>query len=263
MRTRSLTRACLFLLIGGLSAIPARAQLSNRDAMPVLILSGGQRQHHGYREQSLYLSRTLENTGRYRTYIVEDASILDSPALQKYQIVIMMADRRDPDSKLTEAQQKALFAFVHSGRGYVSIHGGDNAPPDWLPEWKDMLGGIYSHTGLPNGRAIMGTYTVKIADTAHPITQGLSDFEIKDELYSNIQMKDDVKPLATIDYQGTTWPVAWTYQYGKGYVFHTALCHHGYKNPDSADPLRNPNLTKLVVQGIDWVASELKAESPK
>ena len=31
----------------------------------VLLLSGGQRQHHGYREQALYLSGALENTGRY------------------------------------------------------------------------------------------------------------------------------------------------------------------------------------------------------
>lgn len=263
MRTRNLAFAFLFLLLGGVSTIPARAQLSNPNGLPVLILSGGQRQHHGYREQSLYLAKTLENTGRYRTSIVEDASILESPALDNYAIIIATADRRDPEHKMTEAQQKALFAYVRAGHGYVSIHGADNAPPDWLPEWKDMLGGIYSHTGRPNGRAIMGTYTIKIADTAHPITHGLADFEIKDELYSNMQMKDDVKPLATIDYKGTTWPVAWTYGYGKGYVFHTSLGHHSFRKPESDDPLRNPNLTKLVVQGVDWVADELKGNSKK
>ncbi|HEU5117871.1 MAG TPA: ThuA domain-containing protein [Isosphaeraceae bacterium] len=263
MRTHRLTRACLVFAIGSLFAVPARAQLKNPEGVPVLILSGGQRQHHGYREQALYLSRTLEKTGRYRTTIVEDAAILESPALQNYQIVIGMADRRDPEFKMTEAQQKGLFEFVRSGHGYVSIHGADNAPPDWLPEWKDMLGGIYSHTGQPDGRAIMGTYTVKIADTSHPITQGLADFELKDELYSNMQMKDDVKPLATIDYKGVTWPVAWTYQYGKGYVFHTSLGHHGFSKPDEEDPLHDPNLTKLVVQGMDWIANELKANAEK
>ena len=119
-----------------------------------------------------------------------------------------------------------------------------------------MLGGIYSHNGKPDGKAIMGTYTIHIADKSSPVTQGLADFEIKDELYSNMQMKDDVKPLATIDHGGKTWPVAWTYQYGDGRVFHTSLGHVGWK-PGSDDPLRNPNETKLVIQGIDWVAEGL------
>ncbi|MEJ7806293.1 MAG: TonB-dependent receptor plug domain-containing protein, partial [Telluria sp.] len=36
------------------------------DGAKVLLLSGGQRQHHGYRDQAFYLSRTLEDTGRYQ-----------------------------------------------------------------------------------------------------------------------------------------------------------------------------------------------------
>lgn len=256
MPTRSTFAALLALALGFAVASPAHAQKKNPDGSPVLILSGGQREHHGYRDQAFYLARLLEDTGRFRATIVEDAAFLESPALAKYDLVIAMSDRRDPEFKLTEAQQRALLDYVKSGHGYVSIHGADNAPADWVPEMKDMLGGIYSHVGLPDGKAIMGTYTVKIADTAHPIARGLGDFELKDELYSNMQMKEDVKPLATIDYKGVTWPVAWTYEYGRGKVFHTSLGHRSF-GPDKDDPLRNPNLSKLVVQGIRWVADEV------
>ena len=79
-----------------------------------------------------------------------------------------------------------------------------------------MLGGIYSHFGKPDGKAQKGTFTVKIADTASPVTQGLKDFTLKDELYTNMQMMPDVRPLATIEYQGVVWPVAWTTTFRQG-----------------------------------------------
>ena len=235
-------------------AHPALAQKKVPDGAKVFLLSGGQRQHHGYREQALYLSGALENTGRFQVTIGEDAAILETPAMRKYDLLIVAADRRDDEFKFTPSQQEAIFDFVRSGHGYVSIHGADNAPKDWLPPWKEMLGGIYSHVGQPDGKARKGSFTVKIADTASPVTQGLQDFPLKDELYMNLQLLPDAQPLATIEYQGVVWPVAWTRTFGKGRVFHTSLGHRDF-GPDKDDPLRDPNLNKLIIQGIDWVAA--------
>jgi type 1 glutamine amidotransferase len=254
----------LALVIGTTS--DATAQKKAPDGARVLILSGGQREHHGYREQALYLASLLEDTGRYEVTITEDAALLDSPVLATYDLLMAIADRRDPASHLTDAQQQALFDFVRGGKGYVSIHGADNTPNDLTDEqtrlWKDLLGGIYSHKGLPDGKAILGTYTLRIADPSHPITEGLTDFELTDELYSNMQMKDDVRPLVTIDHAGTTWPVAWTYTFGAGKVFHTSLGHKSWR-PGTPDPLRDENLSRLIVQGVDWVAREIGAGTPR
>jgi type 1 glutamine amidotransferase len=81
----------------------------------------------------------------------------------------------------------------------------------------------------------------------------LKDFTIKDELYYQMQMQPDVQPLATVEYQGVLWPVAWTRTFGKGRVFHTVLGHRDF-GPDKDDPLRDPNLGRLIIQGIDWAA---------
>ena len=251
MRALRLLVPCVGLSLVFASPASIQAQKKVPNGAKVLLLSGGQREHHGYREQSLYLARTLEVTRRFQVTICEDAAIVETPALKKYDILIVNADRREPEHLFSPEQQKAIFDYVKSGHGYVSIHGADNAPKDWLPEWKEMLGGIYSHVGLPDGKAIMGKYTIKIADKNSPVTAGLDDFELNDELYSNMQMMSDVKPLATIDYKGTTWPVAWTRTYGKGKVFHTSLGHTRYEK-GSYDPLSNPNLMKLVIQGIDF-----------
>lgn len=248
----------LIVFAGGWAPGAAIAQKKNPDGTKVLLLSGGQREHHGYRDQALYLAKLLEDTGRHEVTICEEAAILETPALAKYDVLIATADRRDAGSHLSDQQMEALFKFVDSGRGYVSIHGADNTPADLTDEqtrkWKALLGGIYSHKGLPDGKAFKGTYDLHIADTSHPITRGLSDFRIRDELYTNKQMLPEVKPLITIEYKGTVWPVAWAWRYGAGRVFHTSLGHRGWKETDELDPIRDPNESKLIVQGVDWVA---------
>ena len=249
MLRRLLGAACACLTLLG---PPAEAQRQVPDGAKILILSGGQREHHGYREQALYLAGILEDTRRFQATITEDAAIVETPALAKYDAIILTADRRDPEFKFTEAQQRAILAYVRAGHGFVALHAADNAPADWLPEWKQMLGGIYSHVGLPDGKAIKGHYTIRIADQASPITAGMADFELDDELYANMQMLPDVKPLATIDHLGQTWPVAWTWTYGAGRVFHLTLAHRDF-GPNKREPLADPNLSRILIRGVESV----------
>lgn len=249
----------LALPLACLTAPPAAAQKKAPDGAKVLLLAGGQRQHHGYREQALYLATALEDTGRYEVTIVEDAAVLETPAMAKYDLIVVNADRRDPEFKFTRSQQDALLHWVHAGHGYVSIHAADNAAPDWLPAWREMLGGVFSHVGKPDGKTRKGTYAIKIADPRHPITRGLDDFEVKDELYYHIQMQPGVEPLATTDHDGVAWPVAWTRTYGKGRVFHTPLGHRDF-GPGKEDPLQTPGLKALVIRGVDWVAAGKAAD---
>jgi uncharacterized protein len=244
--------ACL--LLSFVPTIPVVAQKMAPQGTRVLLLSGGKRQHHGYRDQALYLSAALENTGRHQVTICEDAAILETTTMDKYDLLIVNADRRDEEFKFTRSQQEAIFNYVRAGHGYVSIHAADNAAKDWLPEWKEMLGGVFSHVGLPDGKTRKGAFVVKIAVIGSPITQGLKDFNLTDELYYQVQMMPDVEPLATIEYQGTAWPVAWVRTYGKGRVFHTVLGHRDF-GPEKDDPVRNPSLGRLVIQGVDWVAA--------
>src|SRR5262249_13654986 len=75
-----------FVVVGGLCA-PGIAQKKAPGGTKVYILSGGQRQHHGYRDQAFYLAEALENTGRYEVTLGEDAAILETPAIRKYDLI--------------------------------------------------------------------------------------------------------------------------------------------------------------------------------
>lgn len=253
---------CIATLALACTTPPAHAQRKNPNAPAVLLLSGGQREHHGYRDQANTLARNLEETGRYRITIVEDAAILETPALDKYRAVILLTDRRDPEFRLTESQQKSLLAYVGDGRGgFVSLHGGNNAAPDWLPEMRTLLGGVFSHDtsgGRPDGKVRKGRYQVRITQPDHPICSGSTDFELDDELYYHMQMEPGIVPLATIRHDGVDWPIAWTNRYGRGNVFHTPLGHRDF-GADKHDPLADPNLFRMVDAGLTWVCGGTNA----
>jgi type 1 glutamine amidotransferase len=106
------------------------------------------------------------------------------------------------------------------------------------------------------------TYTVKITDPGHFVTQGTSDFTVTSEQY---YMHTDPanKVLATTEFPSpgadgphvgngpVAMPVVWTKMYGAGRVFYTSLGHNA-ATVSEPDPLR------VLTRGLLWAA---KAET--
>jgi type 1 glutamine amidotransferase len=251
----------LFLLAAAAALVTpftTPAQQKAPQGAKVLLLSGGQRAHHGYRRQANLLQKILEATKQFEVTICEDAAILETPGLAKYAAIVAMADRRDPEFRLPESQQKALLKFVHDGKGFFSLHGFCCADQTWVPEMRELLGGVLAHFGIPDTRVKMGRFPLKITDRDHPVTRGVADFEHEDELYYYLQTKGELKPLAVATFEGRDWPVLWTRAYGKGKVCVSVFGHCGIQ-PNAKDPLEHGPFQKLVVQGIAWTAGrELK-----
>jgi hypothetical protein len=67
----------------------------------------------------LYLAKAREDTGRYEVILREDAALLETSAPRKYGILIINADRRDPEFRFTQSQQEALWPGWPRG----DIHG--------------------------------------------------------------------------------------------------------------------------------------------
>jgi type 1 glutamine amidotransferase len=246
------TVIALMALIG--DAPEGTAQQKAKGGAKVLMLSGGQRDHHGYRRQAFLLQKALEDTKQLEVTICEDAAILETPGLAKYDLIVAMADRRDPEFRLTEGQQRALLQFVHDGKGFFSLHGFCCAEQHWLPEMRDMLGGVLSHVGQPDTKVKFGKYPMKIVEPGHPITQGASDFEHEDELYYYLQTRGEpIKPLVVAVYEGKEWPILWTRSYGKGKVCVSVFGHCGVQ-AKAKEPLEHEPFQRLVVRGVLWTA---------
>jgi type 1 glutamine amidotransferase len=253
MKRQLSTVLAVLLWVG--TASEGLSQQNVKGGAKVLMLSGGQRNHHGYRRQAFLLQKLLEDTKLLEVTICEDAAILETLGLAKYDLIVAMADRRDPEFRFPPGQQKALVQFVHDdGKGLFSLHGFCCAEQHWQPEMREMLGGVLSHVGTPDTKVKFGKYPLKISDPSHPITQGAKDFEHEDELYYMLQTQGEpIKPLVVAVYEGKEWPVLWTREYGKGKVGVSIFGHCGVQ-AKSKDPLEHEPFQKLIVKSILWTA---------
>lgn len=107
---------------------------------------------------------------------------------------------------LQARQQAALAAYVASGRPIIAHHGGIASYDDW-PCYGELLG--FTWVWGETTHSPLGEYTVCIEPIAHPVTAGVSDFTLLDELYYNVQVSPGVETqiLATADWGGVARPM--------------------------------------------------------
>ncbi len=236
---------------GLLPAAPIRA----------LIFSG--RNNHEWRVTTPFLKKILEDTGRFDVRVVEEPT----PSLGGYDVLVL--DYNGP--RWGAATEKAVEAFVRSGKGLVAVHAASYAfcglpvlgdrhvrtniiEPPW-PEYAEMIGGHFSDQEPRTGHGQRHTFRVKFVDREHPIARGLDEtFLATDELYHHMRMRPVAKILATahddpkMGGTGKDEPMLWTVGYGKGRVFHTALGH------DLA-AMREAGFMTTLARGAEWAAT--------
>jgi type 1 glutamine amidotransferase len=88
---------------------------------------------------------------------------------------------------------------------------------------------------------------IKVEDKKHPVTQGLPDFEILDEIYMDVEILPEVKPLLSTTHPKSMRYVAWVNRYENSDVLYIQLGH-------GETGLSNPNFRKLLTQAIEWSA---------
>lgn len=230
-----------------------------------LIISG--RNNHDWRTTTPFLKKILLDTGRFDVRVTEEPMGITAATLSGYDVLVL--DYNGP--RWGEATEKAVEAFVRSGKGLVAVHaatyafGGlrvlgerqtrtDIIEPPW-PAYAEMLGASWSEADPKTGHGDRHSFQVKFVDRAHPIAQGLPEtFTATDELYHNLRMRPNVHLLATafddprMRGTGKHEPMLWTVSYGKGRVFHTALGHDG-------PAMLEEGFILTFARGLEWAAT--------
>ena len=128
---------------------------------------------------------------------------------------------------------KALIDYVKNGGGVLALHSSMASLKDNVA-YQDLLGGRFI------GHGKVEKIKVDIHDNNHPISSGVSGFEIKDELY--LHEYDQNNEIIYSVQTGTNYePVLWTRSYGQGRVCYFALghCFHVWQHPEVKRILRN------------------------
>ena len=105
---------------------------------------------------------------------------------------------------------EALVGLLERGQGLVVLHHALSAWPAW-EGWAEAIGGRFLYApgklrgqALPSSGYRMATHTVMVVDPEHPVTAGIENFEVQDELYFAPVLTDRVHPLlrSNADFSG-------------------------------------------------------------
>jgi uncharacterized protein len=227
-------------------AFSAHAEESKQpERVRVLLVTGVDPYGHVWRETAPALRTILEMDNRFEVRVVEDPTLLDSPAINGYDVIILNFSKDERPT--SQATRDNLTSFVKNGKGLVALHSACLAFNDW-PEFVGLVGRVFNGD-FAHPHDSRGPFTVKIADPKHPITRGMKDFEADDELYTCLAGDRPIEVLATARSKrtGKDHPMAFVFDFGKGRVFHTTLGH-------DARSIETPAVAELIRRGCLWTA---------
>lgn len=234
---------CLLAFLSCATFVPAG---EDADKPKVLIVTGFDVDVHQWEESTKLVQAILEKTGRFDLTLSTDKEVFASPKLGEYDaIVLSYGFWNEPDP--SDEGKAGLLNYVKNGGGVVALHFACSSFQDWT-EYGDLLGRCWKK-GV-GGHGPYGEFTVNIKDAEHPVTAGLKDFKIEDELYAKLSGDAEIQVLAEAysDWSKAVEPIVFVKSHGKGRVVHNVLGH-------GLDSKQNDSYQKLLCRGVEWAAT--------
>jgi hypothetical protein len=250
------------------------------EPIKVMILDGASAAaYHDWKLGTQIMKRELEDTGLFAVTVVSvppsDGDFSNvHPDFAKYQAVVLNYDSQDWPAAL-----KAEFeTYMKNGGGLVTVHGADNAFPDWAafneltglggwrkrdapagPKWYFQNGKLTSDSA-PGPAGLHGKrkpFRLVVRAAQHPIMRGLPAewMHATDELYTRLRgpgknMTVLATAYADLANKGTGFdePMLMALTWGKGRIFHTTMGH-------DALALSCVGFATTFQRGAEWVAT--------
>ncbi|WP_298460964.1 ThuA domain-containing protein [uncultured Cellulomonas sp.] len=168
-------------------------------------------------------------------------------------------------STIEKDELAGLIAAVEAGTGLAGWHGGIADSFRASADYLQLVGGQFAHhaaamppadrTGEQSDNYVPHRIEMTPAGAGHPITAGLTDFDLDTEQYW-VLTDDYVDVLATTTTAVRPWgawnrpitcPAVWTRQWGHGRV---VVCTPGHR----VEVLQDSNVRTIVERGLLWAA---------
>lgn len=208
----------------------------------VLLITGG----HGFKEEPFF--RMFRDNAEIAVTAVKhtgkSADAWDQADLTATDVVVLY----DAPKLYTPEQQARFRSIFARGTGLVVLHHALLLDHNWA-DYERIIGGAYPTRPTP-GAPPVGyrgdvDIPVVIATHDHPITAGLKDFTIHDEIYWGYRVGADVTPLLTTTHPDSGKPLAWYRTEEKSRVVTIQLGHACFDDPHYRD---------LVARSLRWAA---------
>lgn len=220
----------------------------SQDLYNVLIITGGKKFD---RQNFLNIFNDMKNI-TYKEIVQPEANnIYSSHEVDGFDVIFFYDFVQD----ISEEQKLAFLKLLNNGMGVVFLHHSLVSYQGW-DEFEKIVGGRYyqSTNKADSAKYVQSTFKhdvkipVHIVDKNHPITKGLEDFIIHDEVYGGYKILPNVKPLITTTHPESENVIGWTNLYGKSKIVYIQLGHDNHA-------FENLNYRRLLKQSIEWAAN--------
>ena len=237
----------VFLVVAALCTSALGGEAGQK--IKVLIVTGG----HGF-QKGPFLKMFEDNADITFTAAPQGKSseAYDREDLYDFDVVVLY----DLVQKITETQKRRFLALFDKGVGLVALHHCLASYQAW-GEFEKILGGKYllkeekrgDKTWPASGFRHGVDIPVKIVSAQHPITTGMSDYTIHDEVYWGCRISTAVTKLITTDHSQSAPVRGWCHTYRAARVVYLMGGH-------DATAYNDANYRRLVARAIQWAASK-------
>lgn len=230
---------CLTLSLFFLIAISTSAQ-----DLKVIVVTGG---HDFEREAFFQLFDNMEGVS-YKELKHPQANLqLGQLDPKTFDAVVFY----DMPKTISEAEKESYHQLMKWGKGLLFLHHSLVSYQNW-DEFKTIIGGKYhEEKNAPHSSTYRHdvTFSVMIKDPDHPITKGMTDFNILDEVYGNTEVLPHVKVLLTTNHPESTKTIGWTHSKEKSRIVYIQPGH-------DKNSWTNPNYQQMIRQAIGFVSEK-------
>lgn len=104
------------------------------------------------------------------------------------------------------AAARGLDAAIDRGIGIVAVHTGLASLRDY-PSWREAIGGAWEADR--SWHPPISKASIPVVDGEHPVTAGVSQIDVFDELYTDLAVDDHVHVLAAHQRDAASHPLVW------------------------------------------------------
>jgi type 1 glutamine amidotransferase len=236
----SVGMACVavWLMVSGLAAAAP---------LKVLVVTGG----HGFEEKPFFkmFNDNTEIAATFAQHTSTNATVFERPDLLSFDVVVLY----DIRYTISDEQKAKFLALLKKGVGLVVLHHALVSYQDW-PDYERIIGGLYPEAADKRGVVTEKAgyehdvdIPVTIVARDHPITAGLKDFTLHDEIYWGYRVGSDVTPLITTSHAKSGKPLGWCREEGKARVVYLQLGH-------GPQAFEDANYRRLLANSMRWSA---------
>jgi len=228
------------ILVAGLATAAEPTQAASGKKIKLLVIAGG----HGYPVEPF--RAVFRNFHDMDCTFVEEKkggeAFLDISHFP-YDAILLYNFEKNP----SQQERENFLKLLDRGVGLVILHHAIYGYRTSWPEFQKIVGVTSWLTASKDGVH----YKIHIADPNHPITKGLSDFPIHDEVYQGHGLDPKMHVILSTDEPSNSKHIAWVHKYRNAPVCYFQLGHdeHAYNDP---------HFQTVLGQAIRWVAGRLK-----